>query len=80
MAKEKYNTLIQEDTGMVMINKKIKDCNQNNLFSFLKAHFSVFFLDLQELRNFITYLQENKSENIVKDVLEDFKNIIKNFK
>lgn len=48
------NTLFVEDKGVVEIGKKIKECDNNNLFNFITSHFMMFFLDLEELRKFIS--------------------------
>lgn len=62
------------------VNKKIKDCEDHNLFDFISSQsFSISFLDLQEMNKFITYLYENKSELSIKELIENSNIIIEEF-
>lgn len=72
--------LFAEDREMVMINKKISECDENNLFNFITSHFAMFFLDLEELRKFIAFLYDQKGEILIHELLKDFSEIIKEFK
>lgn len=74
------NFLKEDKTGMVTIKNKISDCNTNNLFNFLNSHFSIFFLDVRELRRFISYLINKKQDLIIEDLLKNFQDILKEFK
>lgn len=78
--KQNFNTLSVEDTGAVRIGKKINECDNNNLFNFITSHFMMFFLDLEELRKFILFLYDKKSEMLVDEMLKDFNVLIKEFK
>lgn len=74
------NTLLVEDKGVVEIGKKIKECEQNNLFNLITSHFAMFFLDLEELRKFISFLYDQKSEMLINEMLKDFNILVKEFR
>ena len=78
--KESFNTLIVEDTKAVRIGKKVKECDKENMFSFVTSHFAMFFLDLEELRKFIAYLYSNKAEMLIDEMLKDFNAVLKDFR
>ena len=80
MADQLDKIFITEDVIMIKIDKKIKECDNSSLFNFIYAHFFTFFLDLEELRNFISYLYNKKGEILVKEILDNFSTIIKEFK
>ena len=65
---------------VVTIDKEIKDCNPDNLFDFICSHFAIFFLDLQEMNRFINYLINNKSNITIESLLNNFKDILKEFR
>ena len=77
--KQNFNTLSVENTGAVRIGKKIKECD-NNLFNFITSHFAMFFLDLEELRKFISFLYDQKGEMLVDEMLKDFNILMKEFR
>ena len=74
------NTLFAENKGVVEIGKKIKECEQNNLFNLIISHFVMFFLDLEELRKFISFLYDQKSEMLINEMLKDFNVLMKEFR
>lgn len=78
--KQSFNTLSVENTGAVIIGKKVKECENNNLFNFVTSHFAMFFLDLEELRKFISFLYSQKSEMLIDEMLKDFNIILKEFR
>lgn len=80
MIKQKFNTLSVGDVGTVRIGKKVKECDNNNLFNFVTSHFAIFFLDLEELRKFILFLYDQKSEMLVDEMLKDFNILMKEFR
>lgn len=78
---QNFDTLfVEEDAGAVRIGKKIKECDNNNLFGFITSHFAIFFLDLKELRKFISFLYDKKSEMLVDEILKDFNTLMKEFR
>lgn len=74
------NLLFTEDKGAVRIGKKVKECDNNNLFNFITSHFAMFFLDLKELRKFISFLYDQKGEMLVDEMLKDFNVVMKEFR
>lgn len=78
--RQNFNTLFVESAGAVRIGKKINECDNNNLFNFITSHFAIFFLDLKELRNFISFLYDQKSEMLIDEMLKDFNSLMKEFR
>jgi hypothetical protein len=78
--KQSFNTLSVENAGAVRIGKKVKECDNNNLFNFITSHFAIFFLDLEELRKFISFLYDQKGEMLVDEMLKDFNVVMKEFR
>lgn len=74
--KQNFNTLSVENAGAV----KIGECDNNNLFNFITSHFAIFFLDLEELKKFISFLYDQKSEMLVDEMLKDFNVLMKEFR
>ena len=82
MADEKqiFNTLSVENAGEVRIGKKVNECDDNNLFDFIVSHFAMFFLDLEELKKFISFLYDQKGEMLIDEMLKDFNVLVKEFR
>ena len=78
--KQNFNTLSVEDAGAVKIGKKVNECDNNNMFNFVTSHFAMFFLDLEELRKFISFLYDQKGEMLVDEMLKDFNVVMKEFR
>ena len=74
-----FTTFIQPSKD-AFENTKIKDCEDGKLFDYVSSNFNIFFLDLQEIRKFISYLYENKGELVTSELFENFKDIIKESK
>ena len=80
MEELKINTTMIEEKNIITIDKEIKNCNPDNLFSFICSHFVIFFLDLQEMNKFINYLINNKNNITIECLLNNFKDILKEFR
>lgn len=81
MKELKVDTIIGEvKKNVVTIDKEIKDCDPDNLFDFICSHFAIFFLDLQEINKFIKYLIDDKSNTTIKSLLDNFKDVLKEFR
>ena len=80
MEELKINTTMIEEKNIITIDKEIKDCNPDNLFNFICSHFAIFFLDLQEMNKFIKYLIDNKNSTTIEYLLNNFKDILKEFR
>lgn len=78
--KQNFNTLSVEDAGAVKIGKKVNECDNNNMFNFVTSHFAMFFLDLEEVRKFISFLYDQKGEMLVDEMLKDFNILMKEFR
>ena len=78
--KQSFNTLSIENAGAVRIGKKVNECDNNNMFNFVTSHFAIFFLDLKELRKFISFLYDQKGEMLVDEMLKDFNVLMKEFR
>lgn len=78
--KQNFNTISVENAGVVRIGKKVNECDNSNLFNFITSHFAMFFLDLEELRKFISFLYDQKSEMLVDEILKDFNVLVKEFR
>jgi hypothetical protein len=78
--KQSFNTLSVEDAGAVRMGKKINEYDNNNMFNFVTSHFAMFFLDLEELRKFISFLYDQKGEMLVDEMLKDFNVVMKEFR
>lgn len=78
--RQNFNTLSVEDAGAVKIGKKVNECDNNNMFNFVTSHFAMFFLDLEELRKFISFLYDQKGEMLVDEMLKDFNVVMKEFR
>ena len=74
------NLLSTEDKGITKVGKKIKELDNNDLFSFIVSHFVLFFLDLKELRKFISFLYDQKGEMFVEEISKDFNVLMKEFR
>ena len=62
-------------------NQKIKDYEDHTLFDFvISQSFLTLFLDLQEVREFISYLYKNKSELSIEELINNPDIIIREFK
>lgn len=62
------------------LDSQIKDCDSNDLFLLLQNYFISLFRDIQELRKFIVFLKENKTEEIVNSVLQNFEEYLSEFR
>lgn len=81
MAEEVLKDKIIVNSGnIIMVKKKIKDCNKHNLTDFIMSHFVIFFLDLQELNKFILYLFEKKGKSTIEEIINNFNDILKEFR
>lgn len=80
MEELKTETIVEVKKDVITIDKEIKDCNSDNLFDFICSHFAIFFLDLQEMNKFINYLINNKSNITIESLLNNFKDILKEFR
>jgi len=78
--RQNFNTLSVEDAGAVKIGKKVNECDNNNMFNFVTSHFAMFFLDLEELRKFISFLYDQKGEMLIDEMLKDFNVVMKEFR
>lgn len=78
--RQNFNTLSIENAGAVRIGKKINECDNNNLISFITSHFAIFFLDFEELRKFISFLYDQKGEMLIDEMLKDFNVLMKEFR
>ena len=78
--KQNFNILFVENAEAVRIGKMVKECDDNNLFNFITSHFAIFFLDLEELRKFISFLYDQKGEMLVDEMLKDFNVVMKEFR
>ena len=78
--KQKFNTLSVENAGAVKLGKKVNECDNNNLFNFITSHFAIFFLDLEELKKFISFLYDQKKEMLIDEMLKDFTILMKEFR
>lgn len=77
---ENVVNIVASERNILTIDKKIKDCNSDQLFNLICAKFVIFFLDLQEVNDFIRNLTENDGELTIQDLLENFKDILKKFR
>lgn len=78
-----FNTTKEQLTANILdLNKKIKDCNEQKLYSFFTYNSFIYclFYDLQELNDFIAYLFVEKGDDSVNDVLKNLTNILANFR
>lgn len=80
MEELKIETMVEIKKDTITIDKEIKNCNPDNLFDFICFHFVIFFLDLQEMNRFINYLINNKSNITIESLLNNFKDILKEFR
>lgn len=81
MEELKVDTIVGEvKKNVITIDKEIKDCDPDNLFDFICSHFAIFFLDLQEINKFIKYLIDDKSNTTIKSLLDNFKDVLKEFR
>lgn len=74
------NIVEKQPNNFINLESKIKDCNEQKIYKLFEVHFLTLFLDLQELNDFILYLYTEKKENYIKDILENFLNILKDFR
>lgn len=62
------------------VDTEIKNCESSSLFEFFLVHFSNVFGNIQELRDFISFLFENKQDIKIDYLLKNFVSIVKEFK
>ena len=73
-------TLVQPLSKDIFKTTKIKDYEDGKLFDYISSNFYIYFLDLQEIKKFITYLYENKGELFISELFKNFEDITKEFK
>ena len=76
----KIDTIMGVKKDVITIDKEIKNCNPDNLFDFICSRFAIFFLDLQEINKFIKYLIDSKDSITIEYLLNNFKDILKEFR